>query len=235
MNAHSTTEQLQALIDGELGPDDAERVFRDIRRDPDLQAELAELQQLKHLVRSAYADVGPDPVPALRSGRRRRYGAVAVLAVSCLTLGWAARDLMFVQPEQPVAAIGLPADRAAPYAADDRVLVHLDKPDPSSWENALDSVERLLSEDRARAARVELLVNAEGIGLLRAGSRPYTERVRELARRYPNLTLFACARGIQRLHEKGVEVRLIDRAHTAPSALEHVVDRLHRGWRYIGI
>lgn len=247
MNAQSTTERLQALLDGELDPDDAERVFRDIERDPDLRAELAELQRLKYLVRSAYADIGVESAPTPRAEGRGRYGAMAVAVVLCLTVGWLARDLMVdrsgqrlvaaVPPVEPAVArvAGGAGDRAASAATDDRVLIHLDKPDPSSWQAALDSVERILSEDTARASKVELLVNSGGINLLQAGSAPYTERVRELARRYPNLTLFACARGMARLREKGVEVHLIDQAHTAPSALEHVVERLNQGWRYVGI
>jgi intracellular sulfur oxidation DsrE/DsrF family protein len=246
MNAQSTTERLQALIDGELDPAEAARVFRDIDRDPGLREELADLQKLKYLVCSAYADVGVDSAPIPGSDRGWRYAAVAVV-VLCLTAGWIARDLMIELsveiPGERVAALVPAVDpavnpavgQAALAVRDDRVLVHLDKPDPTSWKVALDSVERLLSEDPARASKVELLVNSGGINLLQAGGTPYTERVRELARRYPNLTLFACARGMERLREKGIDVHLIDQAHTASSALEHVVDRLNNGWRYVGI
>ncbi len=234
MSTNATTDELHALIDGELGPEEAERVLQDLRDDPLLQAELAELQKLKYLVRHAYADAGVSMPPPQPRALWRRVPAVAAIVMVCLTAGWVARDLWIAQPGQRIAASEA-IDQGLVATADEPVLIHLDKPDPASWQGALDTVERLLREDPSHSARVELLVNAGGIPLLKAGGTPYTDRIQELARRNPNLALFACARGMQLLRDKGMDVQLLDDAHTAPSALEHVVDRLTKGWRYVGI
>lgn len=235
MNGQTNTERLQALIDGELGHDEARAVFEQMRDDGQLRAEWADLQELKYLVRSAFDDVNVE-AESTRTvvGPRRRLGAIAAAVMLCLGAGWVAHDLL-APSARPEFAAAEPATPMAVVAADQPVLIHLDEPDSTHWQAALDAVEGLLAEQASRPAKVELLVNGGGIGLVDVGRTPYSDRIRQLVQRYPNLALIACSKGMQRLKEQGIDVRLIDEAQTASSALEHVVERLNQGWRYVGI
>ena len=69
---------------------------------------------------------------------------------------------------------------------------------------------------------------------LRAGDmanpEQFAERVAELSER--QVLFFACSTAIQRLRDKGVEVRVLPQANVEYSALDRVVLRLQEGWAY---
>lgn len=226
MKTEHKDQQLSAFVDDELAGADVEDLYRDLQDDAALRSELAEIQGLKNLIRHAYEDVAPEPVAA---PRRRpiawRTTASAATLLLCVVAGWLAHSLL-----SPMDAPALAAPTVA--AAADRVVVHVDKSDARSWKTALDTVEQLLNADGGHNTKVELLTNAGGIDLLRRGTSPYAARIESLAQRYPNLAFIACATGMQRLQEQGVDVQLLAPAQTAPSALEHVVERLTSGWSY---
>lgn len=95
--------------------------------------------------------------------------------------------------------VGAPQDDAGD--AQLKIVVHLNESAPARVAQTLDEVESLLKLYRAngQTARVELVVNGDGLALLRSDVSPAPERVRRMQQEYDNLTFIACQNTIDRL------------------------------------
>jgi intracellular sulfur oxidation DsrE/DsrF family protein len=102
---------------------------------------------------------------------------------------------------------------------------------------ALDDAEGLLrtAQETAQPIVVELVANAGGLDLLRAGVSPHAYRIARLRAEHPNLALVACGQTVERLRERGIEVRLLPGTRVASSALDQIVTRMGQGWSYVRI
>lgn len=58
-------------------------------------------------------------------------------------------------------------------------------------------------------------------------------RIRNLLSDHPGLKVYACGNTIARLQRRGEQVELLEGTRRASSAVDHIVDRLQDGWRYI--
>ena len=81
----SDDEALSALLDGELGADEAQRLRQRLARDPALAERLAVLQMTNSTVRAAYTPVADEPLPErlVDLTARRRTGATGSETTSC--------------------------------------------------------------------------------------------------------------------------------------------------------
>jgi intracellular sulfur oxidation DsrE/DsrF family protein len=218
-----SAEMQGAFVDGELDAAEWARIAEHSRTDAALRAELCEIRALKELVRGAYAS--PPAVPAReRQARPRRWAAVAALCLASAVAGWLGNSLL--QSENRLLAAS---------TSGGRIVVHVDSSRGEALAAALEEVEDALrsGRDGGRAIAVEIIANRTGLDLLRTGASPYPERIAKLHAEYPNLTLIACNQTIERLREKGIEVRLLPGVQVAPSALEAIVRRLQDGWVYV--
>jgi intracellular sulfur oxidation DsrE/DsrF family protein len=82
---------------------------------------------------------------------------------------------------------------------------------------------------------VEVVANAGGVDLMRADKSPFVQRVRALQQQYSNLHFIACANAIRNLRHNGVDVSLLDGVQSGETAVDHIVDRLQHGWRYVKV
>lgn len=229
-------EQLDAFLDGQL--DDKERgaILEAIDKDKELAAQLCELRQLKDMVLLAYH------APPLPSGHdrpvRQRRGRLLPLAAAAVLLlalggvgGWLGRGELPVMPH-------LPMQRVAQFnpatSNDTRIILQIGTMDPQRVEPALKAAEELLdANDKARAVKLEIIANAEGLGILRRSS-PYAKRIQTIVATHRNVAFLACgiARSKARLRE-GRQIELIPEAQVVPAALEQILSRLQDGWLYI--
>ena len=154
------------------------------------------------------------------------------LLVSGVATGWmghAWRADGAGAPLQDIAQL----DQSAP--GPNKIILHIGALEPARLQGALDSVEQLLRAGRSRGAplQVEVIANADGLGMLRDGS-PYTARIQSLTTRYDNVSFLACGIAMEnaRLSENA-EVKLIPQARRVPAALEQILTRLKDGWTYV--
>lgn len=218
--------QLNALLDGELSDVDAERLQRVLNDNPVLQRRLQELDRVKNLTRRALQATAASP------GGRRRFPARRAIAASALVLlgfvvGWLTSGADF---RQQSAAGGIAVNGEA------RVVLHLATNNRAKMAQTLDKAEKLLEHHRheSRPLRLEVVVNGEGLDLLRADISPERERVRALQQRYQNLAFLACRKTMERLkHDKGIEPPLLPEVITVPSALDQIIERVQTGWQYV--
>lgn len=240
-------ELLNALIDEQLAPEDAERIYTQMQQDPELTRRVCELRALREMVRLSYRDV-PRPThwptyEAPASPLRWRYvGALAagiVVALGTL-LAWPTRDEvadptaagLAAQPR--VAALGDSAGAAPSLVI--KVLFHLNSNDRDLIKQSLQDVESALKlyRQRGQRARVQIVANGEGLDLLRVGASPYPQTVQRMLQEYDNLQFVACQNTIDRLkRERGVTARLLPGVTVIDSGVAEIMRRQREGWVYI--
>jgi intracellular sulfur oxidation DsrE/DsrF family protein len=244
---HISDEQLHAFVDGQLGPEEQEQIFAELKHDENMSRKVCEIRRMRDMVRYAYAE--PPAAPARPAPRRRwrltdAAAASVLLAVGALA-GWFAngpqaektalpdqvayqrQDLDAFQTVQLLSAQGMQQN----------VILHITTNDAGKLRYALDEVETLLSSYRQRGLpiKLEVVANGEGLSLLRSEVSPYPQRTQELIHNYDNLTIMACANTMRWLEEQGIDTRLLPNVTTTKSALERVVDRLQEGWLYVKV
>lgn len=227
-------EQLNALLDNELDAAECERLLQEIRANRAYAQRYCELRQMKELVTLAYQDVPgarsrrPARMPYLRRYGLRVAGVAAAMLISVVsTIGvMTAQHASVDPPIQTLAQI----DPAHPPSH--KILLHVSSLDAQRVDAALDTAEKLSRADAGRI-QVEVVANAEGLGVLRQGS-PYAERIRALVSRHDNLRFSACANTKHLAHlQEGKEISLLPEAHEVPNALDQIVKRLKDGWLYV--
>jgi len=117
-----------------------------------------------------------------------------------------------------------------------KVLVHYNSGHANDAGQILDDLEGMLKYYRANGqiARVELIVNSEGLDLLRVDTSRHVKRILRLQEQYDNLTFVACQNTIDRLRrETGIVARLLPGVVVIDSGVAQLMRRQHQGWAYI--
>ena len=226
-------ELLNAFADNELDAEEKERLLNLMVADPALKARVCQHWQLKEMVRGAF----PLPASAALPPRRAPGGRFRLLALAASVLvtlgvaaGWFARGSEDARL-QPALALN-----AAEVGAG-RVILHLGSSSPDRVKAALDEAEHLARghDLSGKPVQVELLVNGDGLDLVRADVSVYADRIASLHASHHNLKFIACNNTIEVLRAQGVNVDLLPDITVAPSALGEVMTRLRQGWTYIQV
>jgi intracellular sulfur oxidation DsrE/DsrF family protein len=117
-----------------------------------------------------------------------------------------------------------------------KVLIHLNDGVVEHQRQALNDVEELLKHYRARRqpARVEIVINGQGLNLVRADVTPFAERIDRMQKEYDNLSFVACQNTIDRLkRDQGITARLLPGVVVIDSGVAQLMRRQHQGWAYI--
>jgi hypothetical protein len=232
-------EELNAYLDGELAPADAERVVAALGADPALREEACSLRALHEQLRHAY-DV-PSRAPCRAAVARAcpslrwPHALAAMLLLCCgIVLGWFGHD--WQDGGGTAVREGRPALRVA--ADPLRLVLHVGDFNPARIDALLaDSAARLAAAERSgRPLHLEIVANSVGLDLLRVAATRHAAALAELRRNYPErFTLIACGQGLQRVRETGGDTRLLPGVVVAPSALDQVVKRIAEGWSYLRV
>lgn len=229
-------ESLNAFLDGELAAHERSQILTIIQHDKALAQELCELRQTKELLALAYQDPPQPPTQktraAILSPQRTRRGIAATLLLGLgLGIGWFTHLNMTVATSPSLQNI---AQLDISNADNSKILLHISTMDVSRVKAALDTTEELLNNPRGKKPfQLEVLANADGLGLLREGS-PYAKRIHDIAREHGNVSFKACGFAMEhsRLKE-GNEVKLIPEAQRVDAGLEQILRRLKDGWMYV--
>jgi intracellular sulfur oxidation DsrE/DsrF family protein len=230
---HISEEQLNAFVDGELESEEQSCLFDEAEQSTDLDQRLCQQRKIKELVKHAYRDI-PEP-RRLTTGRPlpRSVFSLAMAATLFLVIGFTTG--LFTTGYLDKAA------RPDTFAADARTqaavlaenyILHVASGEPKTMRLALRRARELLdSGDAENPRRVEIIANDRGLDLLRSDVTPFGDEIRALS--HENVMFYACSKAIERLEEKGVEVRLVPEAIPGFTALDRVVERMQDGWQYI--
>jgi intracellular sulfur oxidation DsrE/DsrF family protein len=119
-----------------------------------------------------------------------------------------------------------------------KVLIHLSHGDAVRLGQALDEIEALVQYYRAngQTARIEVIINGEGLALVRTDVSPFVARVQRMQEEYDNLAFIACQNTIDRLkREKGITAHLLPGVSVIDSGVAQLMRRQHQGWAYIQV
>lgn len=243
MNTHMDNARLHAFVDNELDIADAETLLQDISANPDLREAVCDLRRLKSLVNHAYTDVQPPRERNLSWRHGNPWKGVGTAASLLLAVGflagWTNRPsatptnlASAVEVEPPLRAVSLNGVQA-PNGP--KAILHVSMNDGNRFDEVLSQAQTLLTHYRKLGVEIEVIANGTGLDLLRADASPYTSRIRRMMADYPNLHFVACHQAIERLEASGTKAVLIQRTQVAPSAIEHIVQRLQQGWTYIKV
>lgn len=252
-------EFLNAFVDDQLTPEEKGRAYASINNDEGLNRRVCELRKARDLVQLAYKDL---PAAALTGPRGRRSGRLRanlaagfILAVG-VALGWVLHQPTTLVNEARVTAPTAPAaptlaaitvERAPrapavkPIAAagsEIKVLFHLNSDNPDRIQGVLDEAEALLKyyQSIGQIARVQVIVNGDGLNLLRADKSPDPDRVSAMQKTYDNLSFAACQNTIDRLkREQGITAQLLPGAIVVDSGVAQIILRQQQGWIYIQV
>lgn len=224
MKTEISDAELNAFVDDELDSADRQRVLAAVAADGELAQRTCAMRLAKEQLRLAYAEL---PATSWRSPRPRPWRAFALtlMLVGAALAGWIARDQ--TTTTETLISRG---DSA-------HVILHLAAWDAERARNALDDAEGLLraARDSGRPIAVELVANRSGLDLLRSDVSPHAQRIAALRDAHPNFELIACGQTVERLRERGIEVRLLPGTRIAGSALDQIVSRMGQGWSYVRI
>lgn len=150
-----------------------------------------------------------------------------------------ARPAAAVSPPRAVTAATAPAVRTV--AASDirnKVIVHIADDKPVQLEQALSDIESLLRyyRDSHETARVQVVLNGRGVGLVRADTSAFAARIARLQKEFDNLTFAACQNTLERLHaEQGAAIRLLPGVIVIDSGVAEIMRRQSQGWTYLQV
>lgn len=96
MTSDASDGELNAFVDAELGPREFEQIFGAIQRDAELRRQVAELQDIKMLVRCSYQETQAleRSRPQVSRGRRLSAALVAMALLASGAAGWFGRDYL---------------------------------------------------------------------------------------------------------------------------------------------
>ena len=138
----------------------------------------------------------------------------------------------------PAAPAPVVIQKEIPDSAQTRVLIHLARDDTAQLRQALDDIEGLLKHYREtrQHARVEVVVNGDGLALVRTDTSVFAGRIQRLQREYSNLTFAACQNTIDRLAEVlGTSIQLLPGVITIDSGMAEIMRRQNQGWTYLQV
>lgn len=231
-----TEEQLNAFLDGQLDARERQHVLEAVQNDEALARRLHELRLLMDEMSLAYhKPPGMERTPATSSRHASRLGlgvSAAALFLMGLFGAWFGQAMM--QDGRPNSIRDIAGINTA-TSVPDKLIVHINAMDKSRIEKVLQTTETLLKANATREhpLRVEVIANAEGLGMLRRGS-PYAKRIHAIAQSDEHVRFLACGIAMEaaRLKE-GEEIALIPEAHKVDAALEQILRRLKQGWTYV--
>lgn len=229
---------LDAFVDGELAADERALALVRLETEAAFKADACELRLLKDQIRNAYLapPARPQPqTPRLTAGWSRALAASFILALG-IGAGWLGSAIN----SQPVAfqrLTGLPEGYRAVALTKkidpSKIILHLDSGDPGQLNKVLDLADHLLQKQQG--ASVEIVVNSDGLDLLRADVTPLAGRIESMARRHANLSFVACGQTMARLKREGIKVELLPVAYTSSSAINEIMTRMGQGWVYVKV
>lgn len=229
-------QMLGAFVDGQLDVANSERVISAMDSDPRIREQVYQLRRAKDLLRLGFGSATPparQPSSAPRSWIRRYSFAIAA-SLATVAVGTSAWSLgYYYSPLQagPAAATLAGAVQQQPRS----VVLHISDSNPEHFAAALDYVERFIDRDAGRGAQLEVIANAGGLDLMRAGVSPYAKKVSEIITNHGNVQFIACANALRNLKEQGVTADIIADIDTGHTAVDRIVERLQAGWSYVKV
>ena len=227
---------LGSFVDGQLDAANCEQILEAMDRDPEVRAQVDNLRRTKDMMKLAFADAqapsGNRPVSIARRWNPR----LAALAASVMILvtGLIAGSGGYLYGSRSAGGSESLVASMAQFQRN-HVILHISKSDREQFGAALAYTRQFLAEHGPQGGEIEVVANASGLDLLRAGVSPVEEEMIALLREHPNVSFYACANAMRALRKKGIEPVLITDVDTGLPAFDRIVGQLQDGWSYVKV
>jgi intracellular sulfur oxidation DsrE/DsrF family protein len=237
-------EHISAYIDGELDNDERTLLLYDSQRDPQLLQRINDVRMLKEKVQLAYPEESVTGVPKksfscvafVKAPKSLAAGLIILVAIIALLLpaimnnGDIALARQLINSTQAIAA----ADISKTVGKHKQVVINISQYHPQSFDATVDNIEALLQQHRGdKSFSIEIVANKNGLKALDTETSLHAERISQLARRFDNLDVIACAKSMSTLAARGNPILLMKSVMITPSAAEQVARRMSDGWFYL--
>lgn len=236
-------ELLNAYVDGELDAEERQRIEEAMQHDAELRTRVDELNDLKHLVRSAYVDETPGQAPARLPRMWNAPALAASLAAFALgvavTWGW----VSYTDGTSGPRVASVSSQQGGTDTQNEqvvKVVFHLNRNDPGRLIEMLNEAEALLTTTTraGRTASVRIIASGAGLSLFEKGSAPVTERVQALKQEYQGHLIFnGCGVAYDQLKAQRAdgELELLPEMQLVDLGVLELMRRQRQGWAYIRI
>ena len=229
-------DMLHAMADGQLDPNEREQILSLLEKDTKLRAEMCTIYRIKNLVQTAYPLDEFEQTQQSQSFFDSRFMAKAASYLLVFGLVFSAgyvvnevtNPISETVSEKGITLANIPIQ-------ENKVILFLSSSEPEKFIKALATAESYAQKFANTDGKVYVVASAKGVDLLRADTSPHKHQIKELTTLYPALNFVACNNSLYHYKKAGKSTKLIDSAQVASSAVEFVVEHLHRGWRYIAI
>jgi hypothetical protein len=122
--------------------------------------------------------------------------------------------------------------------AQTKILFQVNRGSVAALGSALDDIESLAQfyREHHQNARIEIVINGEGLNLVRTDVTSYADRIQRMQQDYDNITFAACQNTIDRLRrEQGIRARLLPGVIVIDSGVAQIMRRQQQGWAYIQV
>lgn len=247
MNGQNTysEEYISAYIDGELDSEERAHLLFDEQTDEELAQRINETRMLKEKIQLTYSEIGNRKnakksfsCTAFVSKHRALAASLLIfsVAMAMLTYNMGGNDSLILAKQlikntQPISATAI----GDVIGSHERVVINVSQYDPQNFSNTINSIETLLQGKDKHLFKVEIVANGQGVKALDTETSIHAKQISQLANRFDNLEVVACAKSLAKLAAEGDPIQLMKSIMTTPSAAEQVARRTGAGWLYLKI
>lgn len=238
-------EYISAFIDGELDEEERAHLLLDEQLDDELALRINETRMLKEKVQLTYANVGEQLLEKQNSAcigfLNKHRALVASLLVLAIITGVTVlpnnnADNLLMAQQLIKNTQTIPASDIATVAGSKKhIIINVSQYDPGSFSQTVSHIETLLQSRDQSLFEVEIVANGQGLKAFDKNTSPFAIQMEQLASRFDNLKIVACAKSLTQLAVTGDPVKLLDSIMITPSAAQQVAKRTTTGWLYIKI
>jgi intracellular sulfur oxidation DsrE/DsrF family protein len=244
--AHTySDEYISAYIDGELDSEERAHLLFDEQTDKELAQRINETRMLKEKIQLVYSGVksNKDEKKSFSCTvfvNRHRALAASLLLFSIVTamltynMGSNANLVLAKQLIRNTQAISASAISDA-IGNNKHVVINVSQYHPKNFSETINNIEALLQKKDGSPFSVEIVANGQGLKALDKESSVHASKINQLANRFDNLEVVACAKSMAKLATEGDPIQLMKSIMITPSAAEQVAKRTSAGWLYIKI
>ncbi|GMR01302.1 MAG: hypothetical protein BMS9Abin19_0673 [Gammaproteobacteria bacterium] len=244
-NTHSD-EYISAYIDGELDSEERACLLFDEQTDEELAQRINEARMLKEKIQLTYSEVRSKKYEKKPFSCTTFISRHKTLAASLLLLSTVAAMLTYnnlsnnediilakqlIKNTQPISAAAISdvvGDR-------EHVVINISQYHPQDFDETINNIEALLQSKDSKSFKVEIVANKQGLRALDTETSIHAARISQLAERFDNLEVVACAKSLAKLASEGDPIQLMKSIMITPSAAEQVAKRTSAGWLYLKI
>ncbi len=230
---------INAYADGELQNHEKAEFENALQKDPELQLALNNVYETKKQLHNAYKHTENHDNTHKKNTINSRVASYAIILLLTFSGGWISSDLIHNTSHIKAQQASISSQQInTPVYKQGKYIIHINKHDDDMFKKTLNKIESLLTsnEQMNNQLELEIVANAGGLDLLRVGATPYTHKIQQLIKDYPNIKFIACANAIERLQEQGMQPNLIKAVrHDTTTAIDQVIRRVHDGWTYIKV